>query len=407
MVNFIVLDTDGDISENIINFESKDKQKPFSKLMKSKKIKDLFLEKINNTGSGKINEITRYKINDDSNLLYYGFVKGKIENNHELPYEENNEEKSKVFGDIIVVKTNQKELLLDITSETYEELYNSIFYNSYSDNEISDEESISNDLIKNKKNNDTDDEIDENSFLDEDENTEDEDENIEDEDEHIEDEDEDINQDYGNDLSDEEDFDYKKDLNEDNDNDNDNDNLEDEEEDLCEISNDMNEIRKNNITILNKIVNNFNKTKIIEESIFRFTCEKSNLRKVIKKWENPIFKKIYINKSRSIYMNLNKDSCIKNKSLITKIKSTKFDLENIAFMSYQEIFPEHWKKLLDEKYKREAVMYEDKTEAMTDMFKCGRCKQRKCTYYELQTRSADEGMTIFITCVNCGNRWRQ
>ena len=76
-------------------------------------------------------------------------------------------------------------------------------------------------------------------------------------------------------------------------------------------------------------------------------------------------------------------------------------------MTYQEIFPEHWKRLLDEKFKRETAIYEEKTEAMTDMFKCGRCKLRKCTYYELQTRSADEGMTIFITCVNCGNRWKQ
>ena len=52
-------------------------------------------------------------------------------------------------------------------------------------------------------------------------------------------------------------------------------------------------------------------------------------------------------------------------------------------------------------------MYEEKEEAMTDQFKCGRCKSRKCTYYELQTRSADEGMTTFITCINCGNRWKQ
>ena len=52
-------------------------------------------------------------------------------------------------------------------------------------------------------------------------------------------------------------------------------------------------------------------------------------------------------------------------------------------------------------------MYEDKQESMTDQFKCARCKQRKCTYYELQTRSADEGMTIFITCIICGHRWRQ
>ena len=45
-------------------------------------------------------------------------------------------------------------------------------------------------------------------------------------------------------------------------------------------------------------------------------------------------------------------------------------------------------------------------EATTDQFKCGKCKQRKCTYYQLQTRSADEPMTVFVTCVSCGNKWK-
>lgn len=31
---------------------------------------------------------------------------------------------------------------------------------------------------------------------------------------------------------------------------------------------------------------------------------------------------------------------------------------------------------------------------------------RKTTYYQMQTRSADEPMTTFVTCVNCGNRWK-
>jgi len=44
--------------------------------------------------------------------------------------------------------------------------------------------------------------------------------------------------------------------------------------------------------------------------------------------------------------------------------------------------------------------------AETDQFKCGRCNQRKCKYYQMQTRSADEPMTTFVTCTNCGNRWR-
>eukprot|EP00899_Mesostigma_viride_P015819 jgi/Mesvir1/24238/Mv10944-RA.1 len=42
----------------------------------------------------------------------------------------------------------------------------------------------------------------------------------------------------------------------------------------------------------------------------------------------------------------------------------------------------------------------------TDQFRCGKCKQRKCTYFQMQTRSADEPMTTFVTCVNCNNRWK-
>ncbi len=44
--------------------------------------------------------------------------------------------------------------------------------------------------------------------------------------------------------------------------------------------------------------------------------------------------------------------------------------------------------------------------AETDQFKCGKCKARKATYYQMQTRSADEPMTTFVTCLNCNNRWK-
>ena len=40
------------------------------------------------------------------------------------------------------------------------------------------------------------------------------------------------------------------------------------------------------------------------------------------------------------------------------------------------------------------------------MFKCGKCKSDKTTYYQLQTRSADEPMTTFVTCHNCNNHWK-
>lgn len=44
--------------------------------------------------------------------------------------------------------------------------------------------------------------------------------------------------------------------------------------------------------------------------------------------------------------------------------------------------------------------------ATTDQFKCGRCGKKQCTYYQMQTRSADEPMTTFVTCVNCDNHWK-
>lgn len=43
--------------------------------------------------------------------------------------------------------------------------------------------------------------------------------------------------------------------------------------------------------------------------------------------------------------------------------------------------------------------------ATTELYKCGRCKQRKCTYTWSQTRSADEGVTMMFRCTNCGLRW--
>jgi len=49
---------------------------------------------------------------------------------------------------------------------------------------------------------------------------------------------------------------------------------------------------------------------------------------------------------------------------------------------------------------------QDLKSAATDEFKCYKCQKRQCTYYQLQTRSADEPMTTFITCLNCGNRWK-
>ncbi len=75
-------------------------------------------------------------------------------------------------------------------------------------------------------------------------------------------------------------------------------------------------------------------------------------------------------------------------------------------MSHQELNPERWDALIQLKSVRDKNKYEQNMEAATDSFKCRKCRSTKCTYYELQTRSADEPMTIFITCLDCGTKWK-
>ena len=64
------------------------------------------------------------------------------------------------------------------------------------------------------------------------------------------------------------------------------------------------------------------------------------------------------------------------------------------------------KSLLDAKTTRDRYLYEINKEMATDAYTCGRCFKKECTYYQLQTRSADEPMTTFVTCLNCGKRWK-
>ena len=144
--------------------------------------------------------------------------------------------------------------------------------------------------------------------------------------------------------------------------------------------------------------------KIYKRSIFNYTRKKGKLN-VIPTW-NVFFKNIYVNKVRSIYTNLVSDNYVNNKRLLTRLKKKEFTAEQLVNMTPQEMFPENWKKIIDEKYRRDKILYETKKEAMTDQFKCSKCQSRETEYFEMQTRSADEPMTIFITCLNCGKRWK-
>ncbi|KAJ6395196.1 hypothetical protein OIU77_020456 [Salix suchowensis] len=110
-------------------------------------------------------------------------------------------------------------------------------------------------------------------------------------------------------------------------------------------------------------------------------------------------------KYRSIMFNI-KDP--KNPDLRRKVLLGQVQPPRLVTMPPEEMASEQRKR--ENNQIKEKALFDcersGKAEATTDQFKCGRCGQRKCTYYQMQTRSADEPMTTYVTCVNCNNHWK-
>jgi len=138
----------------------------------------------------------------------------------------------------------------------------------------------------------------------------------------------------------------------------------------------------------------------LEKGVYNYAIKEANSKKIVKKWENKQFSQLYVDRLRSIYFNL------KNPELIEQVRNHEITPQVLAFMTHQEFRPDHWTPLIDRKIKRDASKYTDNVQASTDMFTCKKCRSKRCTYYELQTRSADEPATIFITCLDCGKHWK-
>lgn len=142
----------------------------------------------------------------------------------------------------------------------------------------------------------------------------------------------------------------------------------------------------------------------IENGVYNWTIDYSSSKGIVKNWKNPKFRMLYMAKSRSVIANLQPSAYVGNSRLLSRLLEKEFTPKDLAYMKPENVFPEAWKQVLDVKLMRD--QYSEKPEAMTDQYKCGRCKKRECVYQELQLRSSDEPMSLFITCLNCGNRWR-
>ncbi|GAA6007965.1 hypothetical protein JCM10207_006982 [Rhodosporidiobolus poonsookiae] len=113
----------------------------------------------------------------------------------------------------------------------------------------------------------------------------------------------------------------------------------------------------------------------------------------------------YRNKMRSFYLNL---KAANNPGLREDVVSGEISVVKLYTMDPKDMASDERKEenrrlVADNLFKAQAAAPQ---QAETDAFQCGKCKQRRCMYYQMQTRSADEPMTTFVTCLSCNNRWK-
>lgn len=113
----------------------------------------------------------------------------------------------------------------------------------------------------------------------------------------------------------------------------------------------------------------------------------------------------YRSKLRSLFQNL---KTISNRELGLRVMSGEITAPQFVVMSQDELKSADRRKadakLNKENLLKAQVPTEDKS--VSDALKCGRCHQKKVSYTQAQTRSADEPMTTFCECTVCGNRWK-
>lgn len=137
----------------------------------------------------------------------------------------------------------------------------------------------------------------------------------------------------------------------------------------------------------------------LEVGIFNKTIKVCTADGILKKWSNPQFVRVYTAELKTVMFNLET-----NPELRARIAESATP-QDLAFMTHPEMNPEMWKTLVEQKAKRDQSLTSPTLTSSTDLYVCGKCRKRECTYYQLQTRSSDEPITTFITCINCGKCW--
>jgi DNA-directed RNA polymerase subunit M/transcription elongation factor TFIIS len=162
-----------------------------------------------------------------------------------------------------------------------------------------------------------------------------------------------------------------------------------------------------------------------EISILNWTRERVKARGSDPSWDNKRYRQIYKQKVVHIAAELDRAPMVATDlkvdgervkvelqvmpQLVRRLQTKQLDAKRLAWYDADVLWPDGpYGRMALARQARDLQMEKAKAkeENYSGLFKCGKCKSLKTTYYQMQTRSADEPMTSYITCTNCGHKWK-
>lgn len=154
--------------------------------------------------------------------------------------------------------------------------------------------------------------------------------------------------------------------------------------------------RTDAIIKIDDILGNIEKSMLLEFGIFEFSLVYALSNNI----SDNIIPAIYNDTIENIILNIDPESRISNVNLKKTILNGDINPQYIAFLTPEQLNPELWKNIVNKKqYETDKERHKITSEAYT----CYRCGEKKCRITQLQTRSADEPMTTFVSCQICYN----
>lgn len=126
----------------------------------------------------------------------------------------------------------------------------------------------------------------------------------------------------------------------------------------------------------------------------------SKIRHKISNLDKSLYLSVYNHKIDDIIYNLNP---VNNLSLLYKIWNDEISISELTKLSFTELDPIKWKKMVDKRNNLDSKNKGPKTA----VYQCRKCKSYNTECVQIQTRSADEPMTTFIDCLDCNCREKE